>query len=36
VLGIEEGKVVGNGLLECAAWERSRIFLISGCIIIKF
>lgn len=21
MLGIEEGKVIGNGLMECAAWE---------------
>jgi hypothetical protein len=26
VLGIEEGRVMGNGLLECAAWEISTIF----------
>ena len=26
MLGIEESQVKGNGLLECAAVERSRIF----------
>ena len=26
MLGIVEGKVMGNGLLECGAWEISRIF----------
>ena len=26
MLGIEEDKVMGNGLLGCAEWEISRIF----------
>jgi len=26
VLGIVEGKVMESGLLECGAWEISRIF----------
>jgi hypothetical protein len=28
-VGSEEGKVMGNGSLECAAWEISRIFGIN-------